>query len=77
MPSKPNPFEVLGLAQDCILDRAKVHFKELALRYHPDKVPADQKETATMKMSLFNAAMDKVREILGKSPRTSAVQTTK
>jgi hypothetical protein len=45
MLSKPNPFEVLGLAQDCTLDQAKVQFKKIALRYHPDKLPADQKES--------------------------------
>lgn len=75
MPSKTNPFEVLGLAHDSTLDQAKVQFKKLAIRYHPDKVPADQKEIATMKMSLFNAAMDKVREVLENSRRPQPSKT--
>jgi hypothetical protein len=73
MRSKQTPFEVLGLAQDCTLAQATRQFRKLALKSHPDKAPADQKETATKKMALLNAAMDKVRETLEKTstPRPS------
>jgi hypothetical protein len=75
MPQHSSPFAVLGLTRDCTLDQARIAFRKLALKFHPDKVPADQKETATAKMALLNAAMEKVNEILGNASRVQGSST--
>ena len=75
MPQHSSPFEVLGLTRDCSLDQANLAFRKLALKVHPDKAPADQKETATTKMALINAAIEKVNEILANASTVQGFST--
>lgn len=75
MPQHSSPFEILGLTQDCTLAQARRAYRKLALKFHPDKVPADQRETATARMALLNAAMEKVNEKLGKASRVQGSST--
>ncbi|RHZ57090.1 DnaJ domain protein [Aspergillus thermomutatus] len=42
-------YEVLGVKEDATQDEIKSAYRKLALKHHPDKVPADQKEEAHTK----------------------------
>ena len=75
MPQHSSPFEVLGLTRECSLDQARLAFRKLALKVHPDKAPADQQEIATAKMALINAAIEKVNEILANASTVQGSST--
>ncbi|KAF7162371.1 hypothetical protein CNMCM6106_009343 [Aspergillus hiratsukae] len=42
-------YEVLGVKEDATQDEIKSAYRKLALKHHPDKVPADQKDEAHTK----------------------------
>jgi curved DNA-binding protein CbpA len=57
-------YQVLGVARDASQDEIKKAFRSLALRYHPDRNPQDQRE-AEEKFKEINAAY----EVLGDRAR--------
>ncbi|KAK3402335.1 hypothetical protein B0T20DRAFT_404112 [Sordaria brevicollis] len=46
-PPTIDPYEVLGLERDATADQVKTAYRKAALKNHPDKVPTDQKDSAT------------------------------
>jgi len=56
MVSKRDYYEVLGVKKNASLDDIKRAYRELALRYHPDRVPAEQKKEAEEKFKEISEA---------------------
>lgn len=56
MPTKPEYYQVLGVQRNATLEDIKKAFRELALRYHPDRVPAEQKKEAEEKFKEISEA---------------------
>lgn len=52
-----NPFEVLGVPNNCSLEKAKEGFRRLAMKYHPDRVSEAEKNAAAEKFKAINAAL--------------------
>ncbi|KAF2830806.1 DnaJ-domain-containing protein [Ophiobolus disseminans] len=48
-PPTIDPYEVLGLEAEATADDVKKAYRKLALKHHPDKAAADQKEAANKK----------------------------
>ncbi|KAJ9201234.1 DnaJ domain-containing protein [Paecilomyces variotii] len=48
-PSSINPYEVLGVEEKATADEIKSAYRKKALRHHPDKAQADQKDEANKK----------------------------
>jgi molecular chaperone DnaJ len=56
MSSKRDYYEVLGVKKNSTLDEIKKIYRELALRYHPDRVPQEQKKEAEEKFKDISEA---------------------
>jgi molecular chaperone DnaJ len=56
MPAKRDYYEVLGVQKNASLDEIKKAFRELALKHHPDRVPAEQKKEAEEKFKEISEA---------------------
>ncbi|MBM3246038.1 MAG: molecular chaperone DnaJ [Candidatus Omnitrophica bacterium] len=56
MTSKRDYYEILGVKKDASLDEIKRAYRELALRYHPDRVPGEQKKEAEEKFKEISEA---------------------
>ncbi len=56
MSTKRDYYEILGVRKDASLDEIKKAYRGMALRYHPDRVPADQKKEAEEKFKEISEA---------------------
>jgi len=56
MTTKRDYYEILGVKKNASLDEIKRAYRELALRYHPDRVPAEQKKEAEEKFKEISEA---------------------
>jgi molecular chaperone DnaJ len=56
MSTKRDYYEILGVKKSSSLDEIKKAYRELALRYHPDRVPHEQKKEAEGKFKEISEA---------------------
>lgn len=56
MSAKRDYYEILGVKKGASLEEIKKAYRELALRYHPDRVPAEQKKEAEEKFKELSEA---------------------
>lgn len=56
MTTKRDYYEILGVKKNASLDEIKRAYRELALRYHPDRVPPEQKKEAEQKFKEISEA---------------------
>jgi molecular chaperone DnaJ len=54
--TKRDYYEILGIKKNVTLDEIKKAYRELALRYHPDRVPSEQKKEAEEKFKEISEA---------------------
>jgi molecular chaperone DnaJ len=56
MTTKRDYYEILGIKKNATLDEIKKAYREMALRYHPDRVPHEQKKEAEEKFKEISEA---------------------
>jgi molecular chaperone DnaJ len=56
MTTKRDYYEILGIKKNASLDEIKKAYREMALRYHPDRVPHEQKKEAEEKFKEISEA---------------------
>jgi DnaJ-class molecular chaperone len=56
--SRDDLYQVLGLSDFASIDEVKRKYRELALKYHPDRVPEAQKKQAEERFKIINNAYE-------------------
>lgn len=56
--SLQDQYEALGLTRDATDEQIRMAHRKLSMDWHPDRVSAEQKNQATDKIFLINAARD-------------------
>ncbi|MBM3243541.1 MAG: molecular chaperone DnaJ [Candidatus Omnitrophica bacterium] len=56
MPTKRDYYEILGIQKSASLDAVKKAYRELALKFHPDRVPHEKKKEAEEKFKDISEA---------------------
>lgn len=56
--AKRDYYEVLGVTKNATIDEVKKIYRNLALKYHPDRVPADKKKEAEEKFKEISEAYE-------------------
>jgi len=56
MSTKRDYYEILGVKKNATLEEIKTSYRGLALKYHPDRVPAEQKKEAEEKFKELSEA---------------------
>jgi molecular chaperone DnaJ len=56
MTAKRDYYEILGVGRNATFEELKKAYRELALRHHPDRVPAEQKQEAEEKFKEISEA---------------------
>lgn len=56
MTTKRDYYEILGVKKSASLDEVRKSYRELALRYHPDRVPLEQKKESEEKFKEISEA---------------------
>ncbi|MCM8795224.1 MAG: molecular chaperone DnaJ [Candidatus Omnitrophica bacterium] len=56
MSAKRDYYEILGVKKNATLEEIKKAYREMALRYHPDRVPSEQKKEAEEKFKEISEA---------------------
>ncbi|MCM8780492.1 MAG: molecular chaperone DnaJ [Candidatus Omnitrophica bacterium] len=56
MSTKRDYYEILGVKKNATLEEIKRAYREMALRYHPDRVPTEQKKEAEEKFKEISEA---------------------
>ncbi|TRZ49208.1 molecular chaperone DnaJ, partial [bacterium] len=54
--TKRDYYEILGVKKNASLDEIKKAYREMALRFHPDRVPAEQKKESEEKFKEVSEA---------------------
>ena len=71
-----DPYKVLGISPNATNEEVKKAYKELALKYHPDKNPGPMSEFAESKMKEINEAYDEIlRQRAGGAKNDSGTST--
>lgn len=64
--SKPDPYEVLGVQRGASIDKIKAAYRELAAKYHPDKVNHLGDEFKVMAEKKFKEIQGAYQELVHK-----------
>jgi DnaJ-domain-containing protein 1 len=58
----PSLYDILGVRFSATPDEIKAAHRKLSMKWHPDKVPPEQKKLATKKMAEINRAYDVLKD---------------
>ena len=67
MSTKRDYYEILGVQKTASLDEIKKAYRELALKFHPDRVPTEQKKEAETKFKEISEAYAVISDVQKRS----------